>query len=79
MPVHDAFGRPLRSLRVSVSDRSKIRYTYCMPQGDYTIACFIEGQNRQIECGTLKVVKGKPIKDFVIEVKPAEPEVAAAN
>lgn len=51
---------------------------YAAP-GDYTIACFIEGQNRQIECGTLKVVKGKPIKDFVIEVKPAEPEVAAAN
>lgn len=36
MPVRDAFGRPLRSLRVSVTDRCNIRCAYCMPEADYT-------------------------------------------
>lgn len=31
----DAFGRPLRSLRVSVTDRCNLRCTYCMPEAHY--------------------------------------------
>ena|SRR5687768_6065825 len=33
--VHDRFGRPLRSLRVSVTDRCNLRCQYCMPEPDY--------------------------------------------
>jgi GTP 3',8-cyclase len=37
MPVSilDRFGRPLRSLRVSVTDRCNLRCHYCMPEADY--------------------------------------------
>src|ERR1700761_3671288 len=28
----DAFGRPLRDLRISVTDRCNFRFTYCMPK-----------------------------------------------
>ncbi len=31
----DSFGRPLRSLRVSVTDRCNLRCQYCMPEEDY--------------------------------------------
>jgi cyclic pyranopterin phosphate synthase len=31
----DRFGRPLRSLRVSVTDRCNLRCHYCMPEADY--------------------------------------------
>ncbi len=31
----DAFGRPLRSVRVSVTDRCNLRCQYCMPEDDY--------------------------------------------
>src|ERR1700676_356600 len=31
----DQFGRPLRSLRVSVTDRCNLRCRYCMPQEEY--------------------------------------------
>lgn len=31
----DRFGRPLRSLRVSVTDRCNLRCLYCMPEADY--------------------------------------------
>src|SRR6202161_4701424 len=31
----DRLGRPLRSLRVSVTDRCNLRCNYCMPQEDY--------------------------------------------
>lgn len=31
-PVHDAFNRPLRDLRISVTDRCNFRCTYCMPK-----------------------------------------------
>jgi cyclic pyranopterin phosphate synthase len=31
----DRLGRPLRSLRVSVTDRCNLRCTYCMPERDY--------------------------------------------
>lgn len=34
-PVADAFGRPLRSLRVSVTDRCNLRCQYCMPEEEY--------------------------------------------
>src|SRR5260370_27069829 len=31
----DQFGRPLRSLRVSVTDRCNLRCNYCMPEENY--------------------------------------------
>ena len=33
--VADTFGRPLRSLRISVTDRCNMRCRYCMPEEDY--------------------------------------------
>jgi GTP 3',8-cyclase len=33
--LSDRLGRPLRSLRVSVTDRCNLRCNYCMPQEDY--------------------------------------------
>jgi cyclic pyranopterin phosphate synthase len=35
MPLEDALGRPLRNLRVSVTDRCNIRCEYCMPEPEY--------------------------------------------
>lgn len=35
MPLLDRFARPLRSLRVSVTDRCNLRCQYCMPEPDY--------------------------------------------
>ena len=35
MPLLDRFARPLRSLRVSVTDRCNLRCHYCMPEPDY--------------------------------------------
>jgi cyclic pyranopterin phosphate synthase len=34
-PLRDLLGRPLRSLRVSVTDRCNLRCLYCMPEEDY--------------------------------------------
>ena len=34
-PVADAFGRPLRNLRLSVTDRCNLRCAYCMPEEEY--------------------------------------------
>ncbi len=36
MPLADRHGRPLRSLRVSVTDRCNLRCGYCMPEEEYT-------------------------------------------
>jgi cyclic pyranopterin phosphate synthase len=33
--VTDTYGRPLRSLRLSVTDRCNLRCSYCMPEQDY--------------------------------------------
>ena len=33
--VSDALGRPLRSLRISVTDRCNMRCSYCMPEDNY--------------------------------------------
>jgi cyclic pyranopterin phosphate synthase len=33
--VTDTFGRPLRNLRISVTDRCNMRCRYCMPEADY--------------------------------------------
>ncbi len=33
--IADTFGRPLRSLRVSVTDRCNLRCQYCMPEDEY--------------------------------------------
>ncbi|MEO8481358.1 MAG: GTP 3',8-cyclase MoaA [Acidobacteriota bacterium] len=35
MPATDAFGRPLGTLRISVTDRCNLRCHYCMPQEEY--------------------------------------------
>jgi len=35
MTVLDQLGRPLRTLRVSVTDRCNLRCAYCMPEPDY--------------------------------------------
>ncbi|HVL69616.1 MAG TPA: GTP 3',8-cyclase MoaA [Vicinamibacterales bacterium] len=35
MPLQDRFGRPLRSLRISVTDRCNLRCQYCMPEPEY--------------------------------------------
>jgi GTP 3',8-cyclase len=35
MPLFDLLGRPLRSLRVSVTDRCNLRCQYCMPEKEY--------------------------------------------
>jgi GTP 3',8-cyclase len=34
-PLPDLLGRPLRSLRISVTDRCNMRCNYCMPEQDY--------------------------------------------
>jgi cyclic pyranopterin phosphate synthase len=33
--ISDTFGRPLRNLRLSVTDRCNLRCAYCMPEKDY--------------------------------------------
>ena len=33
--MHDLFGRPLRNLRLSVTDRCNLRCSYCMPEAEY--------------------------------------------
>ena len=33
--IQDIYGRPLRNLRVSVTDRCNLRCAYCMPEKDY--------------------------------------------
>jgi cyclic pyranopterin phosphate synthase len=34
-PTVDRFERPLRSLRISVTDRCNLRCHYCMPEDEY--------------------------------------------
>jgi len=34
-PLTDYYGRPLRSLRISVTDRCNMRCRYCMPEDEY--------------------------------------------
>jgi cyclic pyranopterin phosphate synthase len=33
--VNDTFGRPLRDLRISVTDRCNFRCVYCMPKESF--------------------------------------------
>src|ERR1700730_13005616 len=35
LTMNDTFGRPLRNLRLSVTDRCNLRCEYCMPEDDY--------------------------------------------
>lgn len=35
MTINDTFGRPLKSLRLSVTDRCNLRCKYCMPEEEY--------------------------------------------
>ncbi|MBI5287897.1 MAG: GTP 3',8-cyclase MoaA [Chloroflexi bacterium] len=44
IPVRDAFQRPLRDLRVSVTDRCNFRCQYCMPAGSDACAPYL-GRN----------------------------------
>ena len=34
-PVRDLLGRPMRNLRLSVTDRCNLRCSYCMPEAEY--------------------------------------------
>src|SRR5947207_6045000 len=34
-PTRDLLGRPLKNLRLSVTDRCNLRCSYCMPEADY--------------------------------------------
>ena len=36
MPLIDTLARPMRNLRLSVTDRCNLRCEYCMPEDDYT-------------------------------------------
>ncbi|GAB4145063.1 MAG: GTP 3',8-cyclase MoaA [Planctomycetota bacterium] len=36
IPPEDRLGRPLRNLRLSVTDRCNLRCAYCMPENDYS-------------------------------------------
>ena len=35
MAIRDVYQRPLRNLRISVTDRCNLRCSYCMPEEDY--------------------------------------------
>src|SRR5947199_10005115 len=35
MRIDDRYGRPLRNLRISVTDRCNLRCQYCMPEEEY--------------------------------------------
>ena len=35
MALDDTLGRPLRNLRLSVTDRCNLRCAYCMPEAEY--------------------------------------------
>lgn len=35
LPVRDTLGRPLKNLRLSVTDRCNLRCSYCMPEAEY--------------------------------------------
>ena len=35
MSVQDSLGRPLRDLRISITDRCNFRCTYCMPRENF--------------------------------------------
>src|ERR1700674_5188123 len=34
-PMNDLLGRPLKNLRLSVTDRCNLRCSYCMPEAEY--------------------------------------------
>ena len=34
--IQDALSRPLKNLRLSVTDRCNLRCSYCMPEAEYT-------------------------------------------
>src|SRR5215212_11258403 len=36
--LHDSYGRPIRDLRVSLTDRCNFRCFYCLPHGEPPIA-----------------------------------------
>ncbi len=72
MPVIDTLGRPLRNLRISVTDRCNLRCQYCMPEEHYAwlsrgdvlhfeeisslVDCFAE-----LGVGRLRLTGGEPL------------------
>jgi cyclic pyranopterin phosphate synthase len=87
----DALGRPLRSLRVSVTDRCNLRCQYCMPEDEYVwlpredILSFEETSRivqAFIDCGIdrVRITGGEPLLrrnlPALIERLAAEPGLA---
>ena len=72
MPVRDVFGRPLGSLRLSVTDRCNLRCNYCMPGENYawlpreSLLTFEElsrlaGIFSQLGAGRIRITGGEPL------------------
>jgi len=70
--IVDRFGRPLRSLRVSVTDRCNLRCHYCMPEVDYawlpreTLLSFeeiatIAGAFTAVGADRIRITGGEPL------------------
>ena len=70
--IVDRFGRPLRSLRVSVTDRCNLRCHYCMPEVDYawlprdTLLTFeeitaIAGAFGEVGVDRVRITGGEPL------------------
>ena len=72
MPVRDVFGRPLGSLRLSVTDRCNLRCSYCMPEENYvwlpreSLLTFEELSRlaaifTQLGAGRIRITGGEPL------------------
>lgn len=70
--LRDTFGRPLRNLRISVTDRCNMRCRYCMPEADYvwlpreSILSFEEvdrlaGIFGELGVGKIRLTGGEPL------------------
>ncbi|MBA2564529.1 MAG: GTP 3',8-cyclase MoaA [Gemmatimonadetes bacterium] len=77
--VRDAFGRPVRSLRISVTDKCNLRCGYCMPEEDYVwlgrqeILSFEEiavlaGAFSDLGVDRLRITGGEPLLRRELEV-----------
>jgi cyclic pyranopterin phosphate synthase len=70
--VNDVFGRPLRSLRLSVTDRCNLRCKYCMPEEEYTWLpretilsfeemCVVAGLFTELGVDKVRLTGGEPL------------------
>ena len=70
--IQDAFGRPLRSLRLSVTDRCNLRCQYCMPEEEYVWlpredlltfeeACQLAGLFTEMGVRKIRLTGGEPL------------------